>query len=77
MTTILKEKVGIEGYTVAGLVWKKFRLQPVGFVEKVLAMNPGLADLEFVPVGFEISFPLDEIGKKPTDTKIVRLWDEA
>ena len=77
MATILKEKVGIEGFTLSQLVWKKFRAQPIGFIEKVFALNPGLADNEFVPVGTEISFPLDEVGSKPADTKVVRLWDPA
>lgn len=77
MTTILKEKVGLEGFTLSQLVWKKFRRIPDGFVEKVLAINPGLADEEFVPVGYDILFPLDELGTPPVDKAVVRLWDES
>lgn len=76
MTTTIKETVLIEDCTVANLIWRKFRRQPAGFLEKVLELNRGLSATALVPVGTEIVFPIDELAassKKSTD--VVRLWD--
>lgn len=76
MSEILTEKVMIEGLTVTNIIWRKFRRQPAGFLEKVLDLNPGLCDAVTVPVGTAIAFPVEDVSE--TDTKrsnVVRLWD--
>lgn len=76
MTEVLKEVVMIEGLTVSNIIWRKFRRQPEGFMEKVLDLNPGLSDLVVVPLGAEITFPIGELSeKKLTSGNVVRLWD--
>ncbi|KAB2669026.1 phage tail protein [Ochrobactrum sp. LMG 5442] len=65
-----------EAITLPLLVWRRFKRQPSGFVERVLDLNPGIADLgPFLPVGTEILFPVDapELETKERDT--VHLWD--
>lgn len=76
MATVLREKVMIEGLTLSAVIWKKFRRQPDGFIEKVIAMNIGVTDFETISVGTEITFPIEEIAAVQRDTKIVRLWDD-
>ena len=75
MATILKEKVMREGLTAAQVVWIKFRKQPAGFLEKVIAMNPVLAETDYVPLGTEISFPIEELDAAQKATNVTRLWD--
>ncbi len=71
---ILKETVGMEDRTLANLIWRKFGKQPEGFIEKVMEINPAIADAVHVPVGTEISFPVDELSVVPKKD-LVRLWD--
>lgn len=76
MSEVLVETVMIEGLTVANIIWRKFRRQPDGFLEKVLEMNHGLSDETFVPVGTTITLPIEELAEKSsTSTDVVRLWD--
>lgn len=77
MATILKDAVMIEGLTLASVVWRKFHKSPLGFVEKVLDLNPGLAFTPIIPVGTEISFPVEEMDKQQTDRTLIRLWDDS
>jgi phage tail protein X len=75
MATILKETVNIEGITVASAIWRKWRKQPVGFLERVLELNPGLSAAKEIPVGTEISFPVDEVASASQNAVIIRLMD--
>ncbi len=75
MATILKDKVMIEGMTLSAVIWKKFRKQPIGFLEKVMDLNPDIVEDQIIAVGTVISFPVEELDAKPTSTKTVRLWD--
>jgi phage tail protein X len=74
--TILTETVGVQGLTLAAAIWRKFKKQPQGFLEKVLDLNPGLSGSDILAVGTVINFPLEELtapaGKDPN---VVRLWD--
>lgn len=48
-----------EGLTVSLLVWRKFRRPMPGLAERILDLNPGLADLgAFIPVGTEVLVPI-------------------
>ncbi len=71
------ETVKAEGLTVALLVWALLRRQPPGLVERILDINPGLADLgPILPVGTKIVIPMDEIDLTRTVAPaVVRLWD--
>lgn len=42
------------------LLWRRFRRYDPGLVERVLYMNPGIADgTVFLPIGFAVVVPLD------------------
>ena len=65
-----------EAITLSLLVWRRFKKQSTGFVERVLDMNPSLADLgPIIPVGTSIIFPIEAPELKNKERKIVHLWD--
>lgn len=65
-----------EAITLSLLVWRRFKRQSTGFLERVLDMNPGLADLgPIIPVGTSIIFPIDAPELKKKERNIVHLWD--
>lgn len=65
-----------EGITLALLVWRRFKKQATGYVERVLSINPGLADLGiFIPVGTKVIFPIDAPENKTRERNVVQLWD--
>jgi phage tail protein X len=69
------ETVRSEGLTLPRLVWRLLRKQPRGYVEKVLDLNPGLADLgPELPVGTVVKLPLDEVTPA-AQPKAIRMWD--
>lgn len=70
------EVVKSEGLTLALLVWRLFKRQPEGYVERVYDMNRGLAALgPFLPVGTKIIFPLDDIPSAIAADEVIRPWD--
>jgi len=75
MTTRI-ETVRSEGFTLSRLIWRLLKRQPVGYAEKVLDANPGLAALgPYIPVGTNIIFPLEDISSEAKSQEVVRLWD--
>lgn len=75
MATTRTETVQSEGLTLSLIVWRLFKRKPEGYIERVLDLNPGLADLgPAIPVGTVIVFPLDGVTTAPV-RKVVRLWD--
>lgn len=75
MANTRTETVQSEGLTLSLVVWRLFRRKPDGYVERVLDLNPGLADLgPYLPVGTVIVFPLDDVATAPA-RQVVRLWD--
>lgn len=76
MTTYKVETVAAEGFTLARLVFRLLKRQPRGYVEQVLAVNPGLAAKgPFLPVGTVVKFPLDAVPSEAPVEQVVRLWD--
>lgn len=73
--TVIVDTVMIEGLTLANVIWRKYRRQPAGFIEKVLDLNPGLCSSIEIPVGTVIKFPIEEIAKAAAKRDVVRLWD--
>lgn len=73
--TTMTERVGIEGFSLAALIWKKFRRQPAGYIERVMELNPGLSTALEVPLGTTIIFPMEDIEKPAKDPTVIRLWD--
>lgn len=79
----MSDQSRVETITVKGdhitldlLVWRRFRDHRSGFVERVLNMNPGLADLgPFLPIGTKVRIPLDAPELRPAERPVVRLWD--
>ena len=64
-----------EGFTLAQIIWRFLRQQPVGYLERVLAANPGISSYgSDLPVGTEIKLPIENITTSRTDD-VVRLWD--
>lgn len=75
MTTETVE-IKIEGITLSNAIWRKYRRQPLGFIEKVLALNPGLSANVFIPVGTKIKLPVeDAVNTAAATPNVVRLWD--
>ncbi len=73
--TIVTDTVRIEGLTLSNIIWRKYRRQPQGFIEKVLDLNPGLAAFVEIPVGTVIRFPVEEVAKAEATRNVTRLWD--
>lgn len=72
------EKIVVKGDDIALdlLLWRRFKSYRPGFVERVLDANPGLADLgPILPIGTEVTVPLDAPELKPAERPVVRLWD--
>lgn len=78
MATTASERVEIvesEGLTLSVIVWRLFKRKPEGYVERVLAANPGLAGLgPYLPVGTRLVLPLDVETQAPARV-VTRLWD--
>lgn len=73
-----RETIVVRGdnLTLSLLVWRRFRRKPQGYVERVLDMNPGLAELgPILPPGTEVVFPIEVAETRPAERKVVRLWD--
>lgn len=73
--TTTKDIVKLNGMTVAQIIWKKFRRQPTGYIERVLALNPKLSLTMTVPFNTEITFPVENIETQAKREDVVRLWD--
>lgn len=59
--------------TVSMLVWRRYRRPMPGLVERILALNVGLASTPFVPVGTEVVMPIEEVTQQ-NSVKLVTLW---
>lgn len=59
--------------TVSMLVWRRYRRPMPGLVERILALNVGLASTPFVPVGTEVVMPIEEVTQQ-NSVKMVTLW---
>lgn len=72
----LTETVTIEGegLTVSLIVWRRFRRPMPGLVERIHALNPGLADLgPVMPVGARFDMPIP-IPRETSRLDPIRLW---
>jgi phage tail protein X len=57
------------------MIWKRYHRQTPGLLERVLDMNPGLADFgAFIPAGTTVVIPIDQPAT-PTRLKLIKLWD--
>jgi phage tail protein X len=67
-----------EGISLSLLVWRFLKRKPEGYVESVLAANPGLAGLgAILPVGTKVRLPLDyaDAGDAGEAPAVISLWD--
>lgn len=63
----------VQGDTIDALVWRNYG-RTTGLVERVLAANPGLADLGAVlPNGTLVNLP--DAAPQAEQTQMVNLWD--
>lgn len=74
------ETITIKGdeITVDLLLWRRFKRYDQGLVERVLDMNPGIADgTVFLPIGFVVKIPLDAPNRPATaaSKQAVKLYD--
>lgn len=68
--------VGRPDLTLSRMIWIAFGRNPVGYLEEVLEVNPGLANLPILPVGTEVVFPIESLADlEEATTQVVRLWD--
>lgn len=64
-----------EDITLSLLVWRFLKIKPEGYVERVLDMNPGIADIgQFLVVGSRVVLPLDYESQAATQP-VITLWD--
>jgi phage tail protein X len=76
MTETATVTVKTEGITLSLLVWQFMKAQPAGYVERVLLLNPGLADLGArLPVGTQVVLPLAPAANERAASVVVTLWD--
>lgn len=74
--TIKSITVRTDGVTLSLLIWHFLKRQPIGYLEKVISFNPGLANTGvFLPIGTVVNFPLDDIPSVAKKRDLVRLWD--
>lgn len=64
-----------QGFTLSQLIWRTYQRQPNGFLEKVLAINQGLAADVILPVGKVVLMPVSEMEATTATGQVVRLWD--
>jgi phage tail protein X len=75
MATTETYVVETEGMMVDAMVWRRFRKPMPGLVERVLAMNPGIAEFgPYLPVGTSVTIPIDD-QTGPKVVEVVKLWD--
>lgn len=67
--------VSHEELTLSALIWARTAGQPIGYLEKVLDLNPGIATDVYLEVGAEITLPDIESDTEQTSSDLVRLWD--
>lgn len=72
--SIEKIVIEAEGMTLSRLIWRRFRTRKNGYLERVLAINPGVAKSPYLPVGTVVSLPIGEDAEKPKRAEAVRLW---
>lgn len=64
-----------EGLTVSLLVWRRFRKQMPGLIERVYDVNPGLSKSgAFLPLGAVVLMPVPPPSSNVVDVEPVRLW---
>ncbi len=73
--TTIKDVVKLQGMTLAEVIWKKFRRQPTGYIERVLALNPKISLTMRIPFNTEIIFPVENLETQAKREDVVRLWD--
>lgn len=72
----IRVTVESEGLTLSQIVWRKFRAPRPGLVERILALNPGLATPgPMLPPGTEFLMPIDGEAAAPEAPAIISLWD--
>lgn len=64
-----------QGDTLDAVVWRYYG-QTVGYVETVMAANPGIAGLGIIlPLGTEVKLPVSITVEAENEAGLVRLWD--
>ena len=64
-----------DGVALDLMVWRRFRRPMPGLVERVLAINPGLADAgPLLPAGTKVTIPIDAPAGPPV-VPVIKLWD--
>jgi phage tail protein X len=65
-----------EGLTLSRLVWNRFHQPVPGLVEKIMDLNTNIADFgEYMPVGFEITVPIEPSLSDVAPVERIALWD--
>jgi phage tail protein X len=68
--------VGAEGLTLSLIVWRRFYRPKPGLIERVYALNPGLAELGIIlPVGTVFLLPVDPEENRTQRQDVISLWD--
>jgi phage tail protein X len=76
MTTQNVETYVVEGEVMLdNIIWRRYRRQTPGLLERTLDINPGLAALgPFIPHGTVILLPI-EPAQATRVVPVIKLWD--
>lgn len=74
---VVVEVVRAEHMTLSQLIWRMFRRQPRGYLERVLAANQNLSlQAPFLTVGASVRLPVEDVAEiDQARIDVVRLWD--
>jgi phage tail protein X len=75
-TPLAYERVVVEGegITLSLLIWRRFREQKSGMVERILDRQGELSASVILPVGAVVEIPIDPPATRTT-RKLITLWD--
>lgn len=77
MSTVIETyTIAAQGITVSQLVWRRFRREMPGLVERIYDLNRGLGDLPLeLPVGTVVLLPVDTSrDAAPIRQEPVQIW---
>ena len=67
--------VEAEGLTISRIIWRRFRRPMYGLHERVLDLNPGLAEAGVIlPLGTVFLLPVDPVEAVREPEKLISLW---
>lgn len=57
------------------LLWRRFRSEAVGRVERTIGLNRGICEHVFLPVGSQVIVEIPDAAVRAPAVRVSRLWD--